>query len=705
MYQIKLWPRTEKYMFLLFQIVTDFNQRYPEKIDSIYRNWQNVCSSVLQEIKERKINDLCVGETNDKSAQTILLLPYLFNPVTIKKSRKGNAWRPSRTEVQESFFFHLTDLNELEARCIRRKEKLASHSLPLQPFGVILGHLKDPKYIIIIDEVQYTVDNGCQENSVFHCAETNCNRSFPLLKSYRKHLSNHTDSVNNIGTNVKNISTDTKIQPSHNLLAVETAEKRESITIQENSEKSEPNQQNNFLTFKDKLYENNVIFISKLYGEASFSRKDIQKIMNVINNLLFEPMNIFEKSLKQILENHNLKDEIFLINRFFGELNNLFKGFETEYLRFKILEDSKLFIKPISFSVGEGVETKNSILIKKKYTAEFIPLSDVLKCFFSMPGVLNEMINYIEHLKHQESVSNIIQTDFWKSKVSDFKDNALVFPLFIYYDDFESGNPLGSHSGIHKLGAIYCSVACLPPKYRSQLENIFLLTLFHTSDLKEFGPSVIFSPMINELNFLRTEGITVELPRGKSHIYFNTILFLGDNLALDTILGFQESFSANSFCRFCKSLRKETQSATFENEKKMRNRQKKDLVTNYPYLTGVKIDSVLNKIKSFHVTDNFSVDIAHFSVDIAHDILEGVAGVVMARLLNQFIFVEKYMDIEMLNNRIKYFNYGPNHNKPPLISIEYLKKNTLKMSASEMKTFVSNAGLIFAELIPTENRH
>jgi len=35
-----------------------------------------------------------------------------------------------------------------------------------------------------------------------------------------------------------------------------------------------------------------------------------------------------------------------------------------------------------------------------------------------------------------------------------------VLPLFMYFDDFESGNVLGSHSGIHKVGAVYVSIPC-----------------------------------------------------------------------------------------------------------------------------------------------------------------------------------------------------------------------------------------------------
>lgn len=37
-----------------------------------------------------------------------MTLPYLFTPVTIKKTRKGGVWRPTRSEMQESFFLHIS---------------------------------------------------------------------------------------------------------------------------------------------------------------------------------------------------------------------------------------------------------------------------------------------------------------------------------------------------------------------------------------------------------------------------------------------------------------------------------------------------------------------------------------------------------------------------------------------------------------------
>jgi len=41
--------------------------------------------------------------------------------------------------------------------------------------------------------------------------------------------------------------------------------------------------------------------------------------------------------------------------------------------------------------------------------------------------------------------------------------DKIVFSLCLYYDDAEMGNPLGSHSGVHKMGCVYYSVAAPPP--------------------------------------------------------------------------------------------------------------------------------------------------------------------------------------------------------------------------------------------------
>lgn len=58
---------------------------------------------------------------------------------------------------------------------------------------------------------------------------------------------------------------------------------------------------------------------------------------------------------------------------------------------------------------------------------------------------------------------------------------------------------------------------------------------------------------------------------------------------------------------------------------------------------------MLNKIASFHVTENFFVG-------IMHDLLEGVCKYVMENIINQIIVQDKLISLEVFNSKLKYFN-------------------------------------------------
>lgn len=57
----------------------------------------------------------------------------------------------------------------------------------------------------------------------------------------------------------------------------------------------------------------------------------------------------------------------------------------------------------------------------------------------------------------------------------------------MYYDEFETANPLGSKRGVHKVGALYFVLRNLPPKLNSRPMNIHLIVLFHAQDVKKYG--------------------------------------------------------------------------------------------------------------------------------------------------------------------------------------------------------------------------
>lgn len=102
------------------------------------------------------------------------------------------------------------------------------------------------------------------------------------------------------------------------------------------------------------------------------------------------------------------------------------------------------------------------------------------------------------------------------------------------------GNPLGSHSGINKMGCVYYTVPSLPPEYLSSLDNIFVSYLLHFQDRGTFkiNNCDMYNALIKELINLEINGISVTVHFKTYQIYFDLGLVLGDNLGLNSILGF-----------------------------------------------------------------------------------------------------------------------------------------------------------------------
>lgn len=120
-----------------------------------------------------------------------------------------------------------------------------------------------------------------------------------------------------------------------------------------------------------------------------------------------------------------------------------------------------------------------------------------------------------------------------------------------------------------------------------------------------------------------------------------------------------------------------------------------DIATQNFSETGIYKESILNTIQSFHVTQNFCVD-------IMHDLYEGVCHYDMCHIIKYFINTAKLFTLDTLNDRKSNFNYGPIEfgNISPNISINHLNNFHLKMSAREVMTFIHFFPLTIGDLVP-----
>lgn len=532
-------------------------------------------------------------------------------------------------------------------------------------------------------------------SSTYFCQEVNCFRRFTSLRSFRNHCG------------LKHSNSSYQAPSKRNLKQVPNpsahAQCEGGVEVENNIFGENKKEKVNIYNFKDCFNEELLLFISKLYNLAHLPKSYIQLIINYLSDL-FSNLDFFEK---YIIDNTDSVDFKKNVSDIFSFLKNPFESYKSEYLRMKEMEKTENFIKPITYNVGQSlsdVRNKKNILYKSvTITAQFIPLRSQLKKFFEIQIFFSEIKKYLANL-HQENlqVSNIIQSPLWKKIETNFSGKT-VFPLLLYFDDYESGNPLGARAGVHKLGAVYISLPCLPPQYSSKLSNIFLALLFHTDDRKCFGNRAVFNVLLDELLFLENEGIDICTDRKTEKVYFALALVLGDNLGMNSILGFNECFVANSFCRICKMKQTETFFSYCPSENfplRTRFNYASDLELNNSSITGIKEECIFHVLKNFHLTENISVD-------PMHDLLEGVCHYDLILILNNFIVVEKYISLENFNYKLQIFSYEINDlgNRPSLLPTEFYKKKKLPFSASEMLCFVKIFSFLIGEYIPSNNTY
>lgn len=303
------------------------------------------------------------------------------------------------------------------------------------------------------------------------------------------------------------------------------------------------------------------------------------------------------------------------------------------------------------------------------------------------------MDNYMSSLlQNKDSISNVVQGNLWQTKY--LNKEKKCFPLVPYWGEFETGNGMGSRAGNQKLGGVFVSMPCLPPNLAFKLQNCMLVTLFYSKDRKLFKNDVIFSELIENLNILSRQGLTIAVNGEEKTIYFQCPFFAGDNLAQNGACGFNESFSAKYWCRICRADSDTCKLLTSENPKLLRtiDNYESDVINK---ACGVKERCVFNELDNFDIAVNRSLD-------KMHDGPEGVEHYTVEHVLNDVIYKKKIISLAEVNKRIEEFPYGSleNSNKPSSIRKDYSSnKIILKQSAAQMSCLTRYLNLMIGDIM------
>lgn len=520
----------------------------------------------------------------------------------------------------------------------------------------------------------------------YKCPYQNCERVYNTKSSLKKHICiNHlVQKENDVCTNLEtnnvtctNTETDT-ISGGNN----EPSNAFES-TVHKNDQRDESFVLTNFKIELNKLL---VSFFSQLYSISSLPRTVIQTIVQLVTNLISsEPIAIIKNAINSISQECSLMLSL---------LQTSFENLKTDYKRIECFKKLNTYTEPVQKTIGVSEDTNTvrgniEMTLKNRYSY-MIPLRKSLKSFLEVPNVLDIILDYEKGVCKDNSVMrNLVNGNCWQEANKDFDKNVKTLPLTIYYDDFESGNPLGSHAGNQKIGVVYAAISLIPPKLSSRLENILLTLIFYTSDKSTFGNESIFGPLIAELNFLSQEGISVVCQTHTTVVKFCLANLSGDNLGLHSILGLHESFASNNFCRFCITPKDLTKTDTKERAENIRkaidyNKHCQDKV-------GIKEVCVWHKV-NFHIYKNLTCD-------VMHDLCEGIHRYDMCAIINKLLN-SNYFSLKTLNARIKFFTYlKTEKNCPPSATKQHLQNGQLIFSASEMLCLVRNFRFIVGDLV------
>ena len=172
-----------------------------------------------------------------------------------------------------------------------------------------------------------------------------------------------------------------------------------------------------------------LLFIAELHNYSDASRKRVEDILKDTSELIKTTFTAVKDEVHILFRNQKNNNSICPsdVDKVIEKFSNPFKNMETEAQSFSAFKPSDSLILPKSFLLGQKekiVEKDNTKIIKNvPVVPQFIPLRQVFKKFFEIPGEFDKIIEYQHRiLRHSKIMLNIIQGPLWKKKVFNFDD-------------------------------------------------------------------------------------------------------------------------------------------------------------------------------------------------------------------------------------------------------------------------------------------
>lgn len=430
------------------------------------------------------------------------------------------------------------------------------------------------------------------------------------------------------------------------------------------------------------------------------SQKNSSKMFKLVSSLVDE---LTDTNIDLINDSQNDYTAEHVITMCRDIISSEISVYETTYKFNKKISSSVSYVHPEERAVGTRVELKHDpntkIAVPRtiQSTCQYIPIRESLNALFANDRFRYEYLKYYceKHTCIDGQYTNFCCGEIYKESEL-FSSDPYTIQIQIFTDDFEPCSPLQSKAGVHKLTAVYFAIKNCPINFQSKLNFIQLVCLCYSDDINKSTQADfnnIWQLVVEDMNLLEREGISVESMTIKAAICYPSF----DNLGANISLGFAGSFFADCFCRFCECNSLECSTITREIESKNRTEEyyayRLKIIeslekVDYRRTCGVKRDCLLNELKYFHVTKIISAD-------ILHDIYEGAMPFVL-KLTIELMVTSKIAKKDEIIRMIQFFDFGE-MNRKNIPSILALNKSNLGQNGAQMKCLFSNIPFIFAK--------
>ena len=553
----------------------------------------------------------------------------------------------------------------------------------------------------LFKHIQYVHNINTGTNTHIVCPE--CLITFNHCKTYKRHVKKlHFSSASQEpGGNVGNLH-----PPLGDDLYFEYAQ-HEGQTHDDSSCESEDGV-NDGESLKHDQKDKMAVFLASLKSK-SISTSTIKIITENVQDLIASTASCAQKKINNISKewkDGSLNEESFTnALEFCDSLKDPFAELKLEKSQLEYFKEKGALILPVDRLLGDRyVPRLNRVTgrmeqVKKEDTFQYVPIDEVLKAYLEQPGMMRTILNESAVPAEDGILKSYRDGEFYKGAFKEQDD--LILPFLLYNDDFETANPLGSRRGIHKLCAFYLSLICLPRKYQSSLNNVLLVALVKSKYVTEYGIDTVLDVICDELQRMYNDGIAVHCQEFNGVVRPKLFQVIGDNLAVNSVLGFSRGFTANYFCRECRTHRNDCQEQVNENKDKLRTKQnfEEDLALGNLSLTGVATNSSLKNLSYFHAVESSTFD-------IMHDMLEGVVPLTVKLVITHFID-EGAFTLEEFNSRLTSFSYGfsDKQNCPTPMTMASLMnaKGPSGQKAAQMNCLFKYLGLLIGDKVDRDH--